>query len=355
MYEFNASTPLIGDSSALSIEMNRNNAKIGTTKQGFTRLRTMLLALGPLLFSVSVALSLQQSSAKSVADKLFARATHEDFIGSEKCAKCHFSMVENFKNSPHSMFMADPHLPDAKRSCEGCHGPGKFHVDDEKQVIGFRKMDAKEASAACMRCHESTISPAHWKFTEHAQANVSCVGCHQIHPESDPEIKMRKSSDPRSFAFKAKVDKKAMLRADEATLCGSCHPSSIMEFRNSAHHPVPEGTMVCSDCHNPHPSKAEKSKLGGFKDACVTCHAERAGPFVFEHDPVAGFGSDGCKECHKPHGANNPAMLIGTTRGLCAQCHTDKLATHFPAKSCWTSGCHVAVHGSNTSPKLLTP
>lgn len=322
---------------------------------GLARLRALLLILGPVVFAIGIAHNLYNPLEKSLAERLFSKASSKDYVGDEKCGKCHYSMEKNFHNSPHSTFMTDVHLPLAKKGCEGCHGPGQFHIDDEKQVIGFRKMAAKEASAACMRCHEGSVSPAHWKFTEHAQADVSCVGCHQIHPESDPQIKMRKGADPRSAAFKAKVESNAMLRADEATLCGSCHPAAIMEFRNSAHHPVPEGNMVCSDCHNPHPTVAEKSKQGGLKDTCVTCHTERAGPFVFEHDPVAGIGSDGCKECHRPHGANNPSMLKATTRGLCAQCHTDKLVTHFPAKSCWTAGCHVAVHGSNSSPKFLAP
>jgi predicted CXXCH cytochrome family protein len=113
--------------------------------------------------------------------------------------------------------------------------------------------------------------------------------------------------------------------------------------------------MVCSDCHSPHPTKASKVKVDAFKGVCVTCHLEKAGPFIFEHDPVAGFTGSGCQECHKPHGTNNPKMLNSVTRGLCAKCHTDKLATHFPGQTCWTAGCHVASHGSNTSPVFLDP
>lgn len=113
--------------------------------------------------------------------------------------------------------------------------------------------------------------------------------------------------------------------------------------------------MNCSDCHSIHPTNADRLKKSTLKDRCVTCHQDVAGPFAFEHDPVAGFTGGGCKECHGPHGTNNPAMLTSSSRGLCIQCHTDKGGiNHHPGQSCWTSGCHVAVHGSNHDPRLLS-
>ena len=113
--------------------------------------------------------------------------------------------------------------------------------------------------------------------------------------------------------------------------------------------------MLCSDCHNAHPTKNDKLRQTATKDACVSCHSEFAGPFVHEHDPVAGFTGKGCAECHKPHGSHNPKMLNSFSRGLCAQCHTDKLSTHYPGRTCWTAGCHVASHGSNTDGRFLQP
>ncbi len=323
---------------------------------GFIKFQTLLLIFSLTILSYSIVSADRKATNLSQADKLFARATKDDFTGSAACAECHESKFTKFNQSPHAMFMADPNLPDAKRGCEGCHGPGKIHTAEENsEVISFRKMDAKEASAACLRCHENTLPKSHWNRTEHAKANVSCVSCHQIHPDSAPDLKaLKKEKDPRSFAFTAKVEKDKMLRADEATLCGSCHGDAVGQFRNANHHPVPEGTMVCSDCHNAHPSKSEKAKQGSLKSDCVRCHTEMAGPFLYEHDPVAGVSGDGCKECHNPHGTNNPSMLNSNSRGLCAQCHTDKISTHYPNKSCWSAGCHVATHGSNSDPRFLS-
>lgn len=336
-----------------SVKLDKNRA----TLRGFAKIQTLVLVIGLALTSYCFVAAQGSAQGKNQAARLFAKATPEDYIGSAACAECHGSKVENFAQSPHAMFMTNTDLPDSKRGCEGCHGPGKLHTAEENsEVIAFRKMSPAESSAACLRCHETTLTASHWKRTEHANANVSCVSCHQIHPDSDPDLPgLKKGADARAVGFTAKVDKMAMLRADEATLCGSCHASATGDFRNAYHHPVPEGTMVCSDCHSAHPSKTEKSKSGGFKDKCVTCHTEKAGPFVYEHQPVAGFSSDGCAECHKPHGSNNHAMLNANSRGLCGQCHTDKLATHFPNQRCWNSGCHVSLHGSNTNRRFFTP
>lgn len=318
------------------------------------KFQALFLAVGICMLTFGLA-GVTQSKGTSQAEKLFARATPDDYMSEAGCAECHGGISKNFPASPHAALMSDENLPLDKRGCQGCHGPGHIHqAEDNPEVISFTKMSPQESSAACMRCHQDTMTKNHWKGTEHARADLACVSCHQIHTDTDAALThATKKKDPRTPVFVAKVDPKLMLKADEPTLCGSCHPGTLAQFRGASHHPVPEGQMVCSDCHTPHPSKASKVNVDAVKDKCVTCHTEKAGPFVYEHDPVAGFGGDGCQECHKPHGSNNPKMLNSVTRGLCAQCHTDKLAQHYPGQTCWTAGCHVASHGSNTDPRFL--
>ncbi|MCW5935855.1 MAG: hypothetical protein KIT11_00925 [Fimbriimonadaceae bacterium] len=316
----------------------------------------LLLGLGTLFYGAA-SQAQQAKHEPSQAEKLFARAKADDFMGDEFCSSCHGEKVTAFAGSAHSAVMHDASLSIEKQGCEGCHGPGAIHQADENaEVLAFRKMDPKESSAACLRCHEATLSPTHWKRSEHAKADLACVSCHQIHPDSDPALPMkglRKVSETKAPVFTARRESKNLLRADEATLCGSCHGAQAAQFRLSTHHPVPEGRMLCSDCHTVHATKGDKVKVKDDRDKCVTCHTEFRGPFVFEHDPVAGHSGDGCMECHKPHGSNNPKMLNSFSRGLCAQCHTDRLQNHYPGRTCWTAGCHTAPHGSNTSPELL--
>jgi DmsE family decaheme c-type cytochrome len=197
-----------------------------------------------------------------------------------------------------------------------------------------------------------------WHRTEHGHAkNVSCVSCHQIHPDSENEFsgKTAPALSIRKNEFVAVKSSPNLLKADEATLCASCHRAEAADFRKQSHHPLPEGRLICSDCHDPHPTKKATSRREELKSKCVTCHTEYAGPFIYEHDPVAGNTGLGCAECHRPHGSNNPDLLKSFSRGVCAQCHTDKATLHFPGRTCWQAGCHVALHGSNTDPRFLAP
>lgn len=309
----------------------------------------------------------KSGAAKAAADKpekaiaqinqRFTQASPDDYIGDEACAECHSTKNHSFNGSAHAAFVSDAKLPLEKRGCEGCHGPAKAHKENpEVEVISFTKLSPKDSAAACLRCHQQTLDASHWKNTDHAKANIACVTCHQVHPDTEKalesgSINRGKTQDPRNVVrFAKQPEKQLMLKADEPTLCGQCHQTQLAQFRLNFHHPVPEGQIVCSDCHSVHPTKAGQSKQTPFKSKCVTCHQDKAGPFVYEHDPVAGFGGSGCNECHTPHGSQNPYMLLSRGRGLCAQCHSDKLANHHPGETCWSAGCHVAPHGSNSDP-----
>ena len=152
--------------------------------------------------------------------------------------------------------------------------------------------------------------------------------------------------------------------------CAGCHTSVSAQFRKPYHHRLPENAMSCVDCHNPHGSFLANSQRTVFasEPACVGCHADKRGPFVFEHAPVR---LEGCAGCHQPHGSSNPRMLARPqVRTLCLECHanigvstaqpTTTLGGMPPAfhdlrspryQNCTI--CHVKIHGSNVSRALL--
>ncbi len=122
-------------------------------------------------------------------------------------------------------------------------------------------------------------------------------------------------------------------------------------FRSS-HMPLREGKIVCSDCHNPHGSFTEALlKADSINENCYKCHAEKRGPFLFEHAPVR----ENCLNCHDPHGSVNEYLLKISRPRLCNECHTighGGFLTGGPvqigavSRSC--QNCHTEVHGTNS-------
>lgn len=300
----------------------------------------------------------QQAGPHEFPLGVFAQAKPEDFIGERACRSCHRPEVATFARSAHAPLMTDPHLPPDRRGCEGCHGPGSAHVQAivEKRepihILGYARLRPEEASRLCLRCHGATMKGSQWHRTAHARAGIGCIQCHQIHSPSDEQSTPR--MEPLSLPFvSAKAPSSRLLKGEEHALCGACHAREAHEFHLNSRHPVIEGRLRCSDCHEVHPSKATVKRTRWNKEMCVQCHPDKVGPFAYEHEPVAGWMGDGCLECHRPHGSPNPRLLKLFSRGLCAQCHTEKGVQHYPSRNCWESGCHVAHHGSNNSPLFL--
>jgi DmsE family decaheme c-type cytochrome len=84
-----------------------------------------------------------------------------------------------------------------------------------------------------------------------------------------------------------------------------------------SHHPIKEGRMTCTDCHDPHGRDDQFALSGEPRDACFSCHAEKQGPFIFEHAPV----NEDCGICHDPHGTVADNLLVQTEPTLCLSCH----------------------------------
>ena len=92
-------------------------------------------------------------------------------------------------------------------------------------------------------------------------------------------------------------------------------------------------------------------------EACTSCHAEKRGPYLWEHAPVA----NACVTCHDPHGSNNTRMLVAKPPYLCQRCHVTSRhpptvydgyvlanstnANKIYGRSCVV--CHQQIHGSN--------
>lgn len=254
-----------------------------------------------------------------------------ELLGKDICLTCH-DLEAVYARTAH-----------AQQECESCHGPGSLHVEaGGDSSLSLRTRPPRTVAAQCATCHGRDHELSAFPRSAHARANIACISCHQVHP-AKPNFQL--------------------LKAEQRDLCATCHQNVQLEFRKPFHHPVQEGAVQCSDCHKPHSEdRRPLQRLAlGTEDACVACHSEKRGPFVFEHAVVK---TGGCESCHQPHGSSNPKLLRRhDMQQVCLECHTLTPGTagaQPPAfhdirtarfQNCTT--CHREIHGSNASPVFL--
>jgi DmsE family decaheme c-type cytochrome len=222
--------------------------------------------------------------------------------------------------------------------------------DDEKvlaamQLIFSFKGSPDENSSRCLSCHVTTHEQALFNRSEHKLQGVACQTCHSPHLPQTANLKEKDWLDNK------------LLKKTQPALCFDCHKVIQGQFSLPNHHKVPEGLMDCTDCHNPHGTRNQPMLRKTSWEACIACHQEKRGPFVFEH---AAAKVEGCATCHSPHGSVNRMMLLRTEgRFMCLQCHVDPHAPNVPHGRAGfaTRGecvrCHVTIHGSHSSEFFL--
>ena len=263
--------------------------------------------------------------------------------GAKTCLKCHDDPeVTGILHRAHGQ-TGDSRTPFAARQCETCHGPSPQHIETpapgEKRkpptiVFGMNSpTPVAKQNAVCLGCHENK-ERMHWRGSTHQFAGLSCATCHNPHKAKFP---LETSEGQQKVCFK-------------------CHTEIRTEISKRSHHPIREGLVKCSDCHNPHGSYTrDLLKEATVNQTCYQCHEDKRGPFLWEHEPVR----EDCTICHTPHGSSQVTLL--RTRGpwLCQQCHATEyhpstlydggaiktLDIHTIANQCLN--CHSQIHGSN--------
>lgn len=268
------------------------------------------------------------------------------------CTRCHdendSASILSILQSRHAV-VADPRTPFADQACITCHGASSEHMQAiaegepraaPDRVFGDHQGSSPSAvqNATCINCHENGLR-MHWRGSAHEAQDLSCSSCHTAHTGHDP----------------------VLAKETQVGVCLGCHTEKRAELHRPYAHPLLDGQMACTDCHNPHGSIGPTQLLGTtVNETCYGCHAEKRGPFLWEHAPVR----EDCTHCHRPHGSVQKAMLSARTPWLCQQCHlaqfhpsTAYSGTGLPG-SATPSGaqqvlgsnclnCHSQVHGSN--------
>ncbi len=220
------------------------------------------------------------------------------YVGNLSCADCHTNITRVFAMSPHARFFKEKPSATEISGCESCHGPGSKHVE---------------------------AGGGRGKFI--------------VNPGRDPSS------------------------------CFQCHLDVHAEFNLPHHHPLPEARLNCVACHDPHGMDIFKPATGlamaRLNQNCATCHREQSKPVVFEHEAMR----EGCTVCHQPHGSVNRMLLVERDANLCLKCHAQiqgrdvapgelfigkvPHSAFLTQGTCWSAGCHTAIHGSNMSALML--
>ena len=291
---------------------------------------------------------------KQAQEDLVKAALAKDAV----CTKCHDENdnkpILSYYQTRHGV-KADSRTP----GCQTCHGTSNDHVKNPQGVsprphpdtvfgTGAKVSSADDQTGACLACHKSG-NRTYWSGSTHQFRDLVCSNCHVVHTPND----------------------RVLAKATQPDVCFACHKTQRAQIHLISTHPILVGKVTCSDCHNAHGSTAPKLMVKDTtNETCYTCHAEKRGPFLWEHSSVV----DDCTNCHTPHGSTKPALLKARVPWLCQDCHSgdhgaainsganlpggnattvngqQPLGNQSPraqtnARACLN--CHVLIHGSN--------
>ncbi|MGO8764979.1 MAG: cytochrome c3 family protein [Limisphaerales bacterium] len=266
--------------------------------------RTVLITGATVLLTAAISCTTVDRTAVVLPDVPGAT-----YVGSDQCDTCHDDIYKNFVTADHARLMAQGNNA-LNAGCESCHGPCSTHMNSGGDTLPPYSFTAGRGSRSSYGARLTDVPPR-----------------------------------------------------SEETVCYQCHADVRAQFELPTHHPVPEGRMTCTDCHDPHTGSIFKgggTALLSENDMCLRCHQAERGPFVFEHQALR----EGCTTCHNPHGSINAKLLVDRDSNLCLRCHFEQYTgtqiligdsdhtLRLQQGTCWTAGCHEAVHGSRVNPSL---
>lgn len=307
------------------------------------------LAAGP---QVARAAGDQDVSAGSAAVAQQQAQANSDQGKAETCLKCHDTPPATLILYTKHAQIADPRTPFAGDQCQACHGASEAHLkkppEGQKRALPDRSFGADSATTAqeqnqvCLNCHQGGAR-INWHMSQHEAADQPCATCHQTHAVRDPML----------------------VKTTQVQACIGCHAERRADLYRRSRHPIREGIIACSDCHNPHGSFGSDNLVkASVNETCFMCHADKRGPFLWEHQPV----TEDCTLCHLPHSSTQDKLLKMRAPQLCQTCHLAQFHPstlydgtdippsaadiHLLARGCLN--CHSRVHGSNhpSGPRL---
>jgi DmsE family decaheme c-type cytochrome len=285
------------------------------------------------------------------------------FKGDARCTRCH----DAEDDYPVLDIAKTRHGGAAKTSgmtCTSCHGESESHVNKPANATERPRPDrvfgkkgantpADHRAGACLACHAADRHLAFWESGRHKKNDVACDSCHVIHEAKNTPLR---KDNPSITPF---VTTSRQLQYETCTVC---HKQIRSQLLKPSHHPIVEGKLNCTSCHNPHGALSHAMvKDESVNQLCTGCHADKRGPYMQEHPPV----EESCLTCHNSHGSIHNKLLSERVPNLCQDCHdasrhpgsfysgnqgfgstaTGAPNTRLVARGCLN--CHTNIHGSN--------
>ncbi len=204
----------------------------------------------------------------------------EKILTDNDCVKCHRNVAADWSPSPHAHAYDDPIF--------------------QEQWIGLGTPDT------CLACHTTNYSSS---TGEYETEGVSCQSCHGTVTDKHPD--------------------QVVPTIVDTYYCGSCHTTTLSEWRSTGH---ASSDVDCMDCHNPH---SQKPLFEDPDDLCINCHKDSMGDYLNDLHVQQDIG---CVDCHalviQPDVAPEDG-IVPTGHGFtispqtCVACHTDALHAGF--------------------------
>lgn len=240
----------------------------------------LLLCASILVISVTLTVFVSSGQAEVGAplpDASSLSSVVPGFRGPQQCAECHAAEFYDWSHTTHAKASFDPvfqtFLHEAREpgecfachttgynavtgqfvmagvTCEACHGPYRTnHPGQSMQIASSQEL--------CGTCHTSTL--AEWQISQHGQAGIACVACHEVHTQ------------------------KTHVAASTDALCAGCHRQSTQDGMHKAHSAE---NIRCISCHLSRPADKASQAVSGHAitghsfavdpDICADCHTEQ--------------------------------------------------------------------------------
>ena len=307
----------------------------------------------------------EAKSAESPPQSQTTRTVQQTIIGRD-CQQCHRLVVQTFALDAHGK--SAKFLRDSRGAkCEACHGDSDKHAETSTKTksapgtVNPANLAKAEANESCLQCHSRDRTHFEWRGGQHDRSDMSCLSCHSVHHtkllQTMSASLTNRSDTEVAEILSTRLPERMLARPTIEETCLTCHTEQRKAlFQRSTHlfrTELRNMKVGCTSCHNPHGGEGGKMLVNhSVNTVCYTCHAEKRGPFLWDHPPVR----ENCLNCHSPHGSSNPKLLTARVHLLCQQCHIHMLPRHSTTAGkpldIWSINrgclnCHAQVHGSN--------